>query len=97
MAQVLTVQGKCNLTRSQSDKLIVEMMMMQPFVVAHWHKGEPIIHGFGATSWAARNRARIVGAPEEAELCAHVIGETLVWQGPSGRRVTVEDLLTVDD
>lgn len=97
MPQVATVHGKCNLTRSQSDALIVNLLVIQPYVVAHWHLGEPIVHGYGATAWAAWNRARLVGAPEEAELCTRVVGETMVWQGPSNRRVTIEDFLTIDD
>ena len=96
MSQV-AMQVKCNLTRSQSDVLIINMLITQPFVVAHWHRGEPIVHGYGSTAWAAKNRARIVGAPAEAELCTRVLGETMVWQGPSGRRVTIEDFLNIDD
>jgi hypothetical protein len=59
--------------------------------------GEPIIYGIGKTAWAATNMARISDAPKTAELCSRVIGESLVWQGPSGRRVTIEHLLTIDN
>lgn len=99
MNQVTTYCGrsKLDLTRSQSDDLIVQAAASKPFVVADWHSGEPIVYGVGATAWAATNMARLSEAPKTSELCSRVIGESLVWQGPSGRRVTIEHLLTIDD
>jgi hypothetical protein len=86
-----------NLTRSQSDDLIVQMAMDQPYIAAAWRGGEPIVFGFGKSEWAALNMARLSDAPKEVELCVRIPGELSVWQGPSGRRVTVENLLTLDD
>lgn len=95
--RVPMMRGRCLLTRSQSNDLIVNMLTTQPFIVAHWKFGEPIIDGYGATAWVAKNRARLIGAPNNAELCTRVVGETMVWQGPSGRCVTIEDFLIIDD
>jgi hypothetical protein len=89
--------GRCNLTRSQSDNLIVLMAVEQEYIIANWRGGEAIVHGWGATQWSARNKARQASAPLDSEMCSRVVGENMVWQGPSGRRVTIEDLLTVDD
>lgn len=86
-----------NLTRSQSDDLLVKAAIAQPFIVASWRGGEAIVQGWGASPWAATNIARRVDAPPDSELCSRVTGETMVWQGPSGRRVTVEDFLSLDD
>lgn len=90
-------RSRLDLTRSQSDDLVVQAAAAQPFVIADWRGGEPIIYGIGKTAWAATNMARISDAPKTAELCSRVIGESLVWQGPSGRRVTIEHLLTIDN
>jgi hypothetical protein len=89
--------GNVNLTRSQSDGLIVDMATAQPFVAAAWRSGEPIIYGLGASAYAARNMALKADAPVDTEICSRVVGELMVWQGPSGRRVTVEDFLTIDN
>jgi len=89
--------GRISLTSSQSDDLIVQMAMGQAFVAATWRGGEAIIHGLGQSEWAARNMARLSDAPLNVEICSRVVGETLVWRGPSGRIVTVEHMLTIDD
>jgi hypothetical protein len=91
------LSGRMNLTRSQSDALLVTAAIRQPFIVAAWRGGEAIIQGWGASPWAASNIARRVGAPTDSELCSRVTGETMVWRGPSGRHVTVEDFLSLDD
>ena len=93
----MTTAARIGLTRSQSDDLIVQMAMAQPFVAASWHLGEPIIQGFGGSEWAARNMARLSDAPADTEICSRVIGEFLVWRGTSGRTVTVEHILSIDD
>jgi hypothetical protein len=85
------------LNRSQSDDLMVKTMMATPFIAASWRGGEPIVSGFGQSAWSALNMSRTTNAPTDTEVCSRVVGETLVWRGPSGRIVTIEHMLTIDD
>jgi hypothetical protein len=89
--------GRTTFSRSKSDEMTVINASMQPYLVAHWKGGEPIIDGFGSSPWIAQNMARRCEAPIDAELCLRVVGETMVWRGQSGRVVTVEDFLEIDN
>lgn len=86
-----------SLARSQSDALIVDMATRQRFVVAAWRHDEPIVYGIGQSEWSAQNMARRSDCPIDAELCRRVDGAICAWRGPSGRVVTIEHLLTIDD
>lgn len=89
-------RGTISFTRSQSDDLMIDGASTQNYIAATWRGSEAIIYGFGSTPWMARNCARQCDAPPDVEVCSRVIGELMVWQSPSGKRVTVEDFLTID-
>lgn len=88
---------RIGLTRSQSDDLIIQMAIDMPFVVAQWRHDEAIVYGLGKTRYEAVNMARMSNVPQDAEVCSRVVGENLVWRGPSGRTVTIEHMLELDD
>jgi len=94
--------ARVDLTRSQSEGLLVQALIEHEFVVASWRGGEPIIYGTGQTKYQATNMARIACAPgrvpEEAELCTRFDpSNKYAWMGPSRRVITVEHFFTIDN
>lgn len=77
--------------------MIVDMALQQKFIVASWRNGEPIIYGIGQSEWAATNMARMSHCPSDTELCTRTPDILCAWRGTSGRLVTIDHLLTIDD
>lgn len=100
---LITGKVQINLSIAESHYLIERRLSGSRFVVAHWNKDEPIIHGEGDTRQDAVRMAfeclkdshRYYGV--ELEVHELIPGQTCVWRGPSGRVITSEHFRTLDN